>query len=232
MMKASQMISEDPLSWISRIANRLHVTWMRWTYPFASVGRDFRVAPSCDLKRSIAPYIKIGNAVWLDKDVWVNIPVAPAGNEPVIVFDEGVKISRRCVISAKNRIHFERDVIFAPSVLVMDHNHAFEDVSLPVAEQGITEGGTIRIEAGCWIGYGAAIVSGQGHLVIGKNSIIGANSVVTRSIPANSVVSGNPGRIVKSYDPSKGRWVLGGGPVRDAVKTENEECRQGTGDIR
>jgi acetyltransferase-like isoleucine patch superfamily enzyme len=75
-------------------------------------------------------------------------------------------------------------------------------------------------------------VCGQGDLVIGKHSVIGANSVVTRSIPANSVVSGNPGRIVKSYDPSKGKWVMGGGPARDAVKPESEKCLQGTGDTR
>jgi hypothetical protein len=38
---------------------------------------------------------------------------------------------------------------------------------------------------------------------------VGANSVVTRSIPPYSVVSGDPARIVKQYDFSKGKWVLG-----------------------
>jgi acetyltransferase-like isoleucine patch superfamily enzyme len=113
------------------------------------------------------------------------------------------------MISAKNLIHIGRDVVFGPSVLIMDHNHAFEDITIPIAVQGITEGGTIRIEEGCWIGIGAAIVCSQGELVIGRNSVIGANSVITRSVAPCSVVTGNPGRTVKQFDPSRGEWMLG-----------------------
>ena len=103
---------------------------------------------------------------------------------------------------------------------ITDHNHAFEDVTVPTALQGITEGGTIRIEEECWIGFGVTIVCGQGELVIGKHSVIGANSLVTRSIPPYSVVSGNPARIVKQFDPSKrdladGRTHPNGGIPRD-----------------
>jgi acetyltransferase-like isoleucine patch superfamily enzyme len=209
MKSSTHNISEDPLSWITRIANRLHSQWMRWTYPFASLGSNFCVHYSCDLRRSIAPRIEIGNSVWLDRDIWINIPVAPEGTDPVISIDEGCKIGRRCVISAKNRIHFERNVVFAPSVLVMDHNHAFEDVTVPIRRQGTTPGGTIRIEEGCWIGFGVAIVCGKGELVIGKNSVVGANAVVTRSIPPYSVATGNPARVVKHFDPSRNEWVLG-----------------------
>jgi acetyltransferase-like isoleucine patch superfamily enzyme len=209
MKSSNHNISEDPLSWITRIANKLRSQWMRSTYPFASVGSNFCIHYSCDLKRSIAPRIEIGNSVWLDRDIWINIPVAPEGTDPVISIDEGCKIGRRCVISAKNRIHFERNVVFAPSVLVMDHNHAFEDVNVPIRRQGVTPGGTIRIEEGCWIGFGVAIVCGKGELVIGKNSVIGANAVVTRSIPANSVATGNPARVVKHFDSARNEWVLG-----------------------
>jgi len=209
MNQPKHKIAEDQLSWITRIANKLRSLWMLWTYPFASVGTKFCAHYSCDMKRSIAPHIKIGNSVLLDRDVWINIPVAPGNDAPVIVIDDGCRIGRRCVISAKNRIHFERDVVFAPSVLVMDHNHAFEDVNVPIKDQGITPGGTITIEEGCWIGFGAAIVCGKGDLVIGKHSVIGANAVVTRSIPENSVVTGNPARVVKQFDPAKGEWVLG-----------------------
>ncbi len=138
MSISRQSTREDPLSWIARIASKFRSLWIRRTYPFFSLGRDFCVHYSIDLKRSIAPYIKIGDSVLIDRDVWVNIPVAPDSSEPVIQFDEGCTVGRRCVISARNRIHFERDVIFAPSVLVMDHNHAFEDVNVPIKSQGIT----------------------------------------------------------------------------------------------
>jgi len=208
---------EDPLALIERVANKLRSLWMRWTYPFASVGGKFCAHYTLDLRRSIAPYVKIGDEVLLDRDVWVNIPIIPDSPEPVIQFDDGVTVGRRCMISAKNRIHFERNVGFAPSVLVMDHNHAFEDANVPIKYQGITEGGTIRIEEGCWIGFGAAIVCGKGELVIGRNSVIGANAVVSRSVPPNSIVTGNPARVVKQFDPSKGEWVLGSSPLAKAT---------------
>jgi acetyltransferase-like isoleucine patch superfamily enzyme len=97
----------------------------------------------------------------------------------------------------------------AGHVLITDHNHTFEDVTVPIMSQGITEGGTIRIEQGAWIGFGVAIVCSQGEMVIGQNSIVASNSVVTRSIPPFSIASGNPARIVKQFDPAKESWELG-----------------------
>ena len=91
----------------------------------------------------------------------------------------------------------------------MDHNHAFEDVDVPISRQPMTPGGTIRIEEGCWIGFGAAIVSSRDELVIGRGSVVGANSVVTRSVPVYSVAAGNPARIVKQYDPASKHWQMG-----------------------
>ena len=55
-----------------------------------------------------------------------------------------------------------------------------------------------KIEDGVWIGGGAILLPG---VTIGRNSVIGAGSVVTRSIPENVVAVGNPCRVIKAIEP-------------------------------
>jgi len=214
MGKPKRNVSPDPFSLVPAIWNKLHTMWVVSTYPFVSVGKRVWFHYSCDLNRSVASHMKIGDSVSIDRGVWLNIPAPPETDEPTIILDNGCRIGRGVQISAKNRIHLERDVMVAGYAFMTDHNHAFEDVTVPTAHQGITEGGTIRIEEECWIGFGVTIVCSQGELVIGKHSVIGANSMVTRSIPPYSIVSGNPARIVKQFDPEKNSWELG---ARSAV---------------
>jgi acetyltransferase-like isoleucine patch superfamily enzyme len=196
----------DPLSWITRVACKIHSRWMQSTYPFLSIGRDFWAHYSCEISRPQTRNIRIGDNVRIDRDVWLNIPFDPGTQDAVIDVGDGSRIGRRCMISAMNSVRIEQKVILSPSILIMDHNHAFEDITVPIRDQGITEGGTIRIEEGCWIGLGVAIVCNQGELVIGRNSVIGANSVLTRSVPPYSVVAGNPAKVVKQFDASREEW--------------------------
>jgi len=200
---------KDPVQEFPRLANKLHSLWVARTYPFASIGEDVWVHYRCQLSRSIANHIRIGNGVSLAHDLRFDIPPAANRDEPAIIIEDRCGIGPYGVISARNQIHIERNIICGPSALIMDHSPAFEDVTVPILRQGMTGGGTIRIEEGCWVGCGVSIVCDQGELVIGRGSVIGANSVVTHTIPSHSVVSGNPARIVKQYDPEKKIWVLG-----------------------
>lgn len=200
-------VAEDPLDLFSRAGTWLHTAWLRNTYPLAAIGRGTSIHYSCELRRSFARYISIGENVYVGPDVWFNVTPSLNPSEAKVVLGRGCKIGRRATISAKNWISLGADVLLGPNVLIMDHNHEFSDPLAPIHAQGVTEGGRITIEENCWLGYGAAIVCGHSELILGRNSIVGANSVVTRSVPPFSIVAGNPARVVKRFDQPTGEWV-------------------------
>jgi acetyltransferase-like isoleucine patch superfamily enzyme len=201
----------DPISYLARALTKLYSIWVSLTYPFVSFGRKVSFHYTCRLARSRAHQIKIGNEVFIGKDVWLNVSALEEKDEPVLVIDDGAIVNAGAQISAKNLIHIERD-----AVLIQDHSHAYEDVTKPISKQGITEGGRIRIEQGSWIGRGAAVLCTKGELVIGRNCVVAANAVVMRSCPPYSVVFGSPAMVIRRYDFSKNKWVLGSNAAADS----------------
>lgn len=205
--KSVAVPSEDPLDFFRRALSRLYTAWVSRTYPFASKGCHLSFHCTCQLSRRRAPVISLGSSIILHRRVWLNIAGAFQGRtEPAILIGDNCSLGNDTIISARNSIRLERAVLIAQSVLIMDHGHCYEDISLPIIAQNITEGGRIVIGEGCWIGHGAAIICNQGILEVGRHCVIGANAVVTRSVPPYSIVAGNPARVVKQYDPDSETW--------------------------
>ena len=205
--RKTQPPANDPLMWVARAATKANSIWLKWTYPFEGCGTGVSIHYSCDIQRSYAHRIRIGDSVLIDRDVWVNVPVVSNRSEPSLIIGAGSNIGRRSVISAINHVCIRENVLFAPGVFVTDHNHQYLDPNLPIMAQGLTAGGTITIEENCWLGYGSMVLAGSGEVVLGRNSVVGAYSVVTKSCPPFSVLVGNPARVVKRFDPGSGMWV-------------------------
>ncbi|GAB3933736.1 acyltransferase [Larkinella terrae] len=100
-------------------------------------------------------------------------------------------------------VQIANDVIIAQHVVMSGLNHRYEDVKMSIREQPVTTR-PIVIEEECWIGANVVITAG---VTIGRHSVVAAGSVVTRDVPAYSVVGGNPTRILKQYDPASNTWV-------------------------
>jgi maltose O-acetyltransferase len=97
-----------------------------------------------------------------------------------------------CVFLDCNTIRIGDDVQIAPGVHIYTATHPIDPEE---RKSGLESALPVVIEQGVWLGGGAIICPG---VTIGANSVIGAGSVVTKSIPANVVAAGNPCRVIRS----------------------------------
>lgn len=93
------------------------------------------------------------------------------------------------------RLNIGDDVICAEDVLIMGGGHRYSDTTVPIKKQGDIGKTNLNIEDGVWIGARVLILAK--NYTIGKGAIIGAGSVVTKSVPPYSIVGGNPAKIIK-----------------------------------
>ncbi len=213
----------DPLDLLPAGLTKLHSMWLKMSYPFAAIGHKVSFHHTSRVCRPRASRISLGNSVSLREYAWLSVATEDPSGEPTIVLEDNCHVGFGSIISAKNRVYLERDVLVGQMVLIVDHNHAYEDINVPVIDQGITEGGTVRIGQGSWIGHGASIICPRGELTIGRNCVIAANSMVVRSIPDYSVAAGSPATIIRQYDPEKQAWRVGGKEAKNARSADSRQ---------
>jgi len=85
-------------------------------------------------------------------------------------------------------------VLMGPRVTLLAENHVFDDLDLPIKEQGVVRS-AIHIEDDCWLGAGSTVLAG---VTVGHGSVVAAGSVVTKDVPPGSVVAGVPAKLVRS----------------------------------
>jgi len=95
------------------------------------------------------------------------------------------------------------DVLLAQNIILSGLNHGYEDITMPISLQPVSTN-PIVIEDECWIGANVVIVSG---VTVGKHSVVAGGSVVTKNVPAYTIVAGNPAKAIKGYDGERGEWV-------------------------
>jgi len=122
---------------------------------------------------------------------------------PTIVIGNRVTSTGLLTIAAMQEVTIEDDVMLALNVLIADGMHGFENADTPYKYQKMWKISPIVIKRGCWIGQNVVIMPG---VTVGKLSIIGANSVVTKSIPDRCIAIGAPARVVKQWDEAAQRW--------------------------
>lgn len=114
----------------------------------------------------------------------------------------GSRLGRFNHVYATRRITIGRRVLTANNVYISDNLHGFADAATAIMDQPIRQITDVAIGDGTWLGQNVCVIGAT----IGRNCVVGANSVVTRDIPDFCVAVGSPARIIRRFDPTGGTW--------------------------
>jgi len=125
-----------------------------------------------------------------------------------LIIGNNVQINDFVHIAAYKDVYIGNNVLIASKVFITDINHGNYnehlqyDSSFPPARQPLSSA-KVRIEDYVWIGESVCILSGA---TIGEHAIIGAGSVVKKSIPPYSIAVGNPAKVIKKLNMTTKCW--------------------------
>jgi acetyltransferase-like isoleucine patch superfamily enzyme len=184
----------------SSLRTRLYTALI--AFQFKEAGAGIRIEPP--FKGGRLKNVCLGDKVIIHRDCWLQVFVdGPQGENAELVIKSHTAIGMGATISAAKQVTIGEYVLFARNVYVSDHGHAFFDISDPIMLQGISPPASVSIGDRSWLGQNVCVLPGAS---IGEHCVIGANSVVTSSIPDFCVAVGAPARVIKQYNKQSGQW--------------------------
>ena len=167
-------------------------------YPFllrnVTINKSFRIDGKIG--------IQISGGTSFQSGLWLYSHVTPTSIGKI-------DIGNNCSFGYNNHITsvFEvkigNEVLTANNVYISDNIHGYEDIKIPILRQPIVFKNSVVIGDGAWIGENVSVIGAR----IGRNSVIGANSVVTSDVPDYCVAVGAPAKVIKKYDSLTGLWI-------------------------
>lgn len=153
-------------------------------------------------------YIDFGKSLSIGKYCRLEVYRSSKINNPLLKFGERVQLNDFVHITTMQSVEIGNNVLMASHIYISDCQHGFysgQNASNPNEHPMERDYliAPVRIEDDVWIGEHVSILPG---VTIGKGTVIGANSVVTKSIPAYSIAVGSPAKVVKQWDNDNKTW--------------------------
>lgn len=144
-------------------------------------GTYFRVTLGRIKKANIA----IGNSCYIAGGSFFS-----AGRD--ICIGDRTYIGRNAALSC--HLNIGDDVLIASNVSFVGGDHRIDYIATPMSQSGRDEIKLITVKSNVWIGHGAIIMHG---VTINAGSVVAAGSVVTKDVPENGIVGGNPAKLIR-----------------------------------
>ena len=121
-----------------------------------------------------------------------------------ISFEDNISIGQNLHIisGGEQELRIGKNTTFSANVFVTNIDHRYDEIGTHILEQPIKSSRT-QIGENCFIGYGVVILSGT---ILGRQCIVGSNSVVRGNFPDYCVIVGSPARVIKKYNKVLKEW--------------------------
>jgi len=152
-------------------------------------------------------YIKIGRE--FTSGVGLRLDAFSLDNEICIRIGDGVQVNDYVHIGAVKLVLIGNNVLIASNVFISDHNHGIyegennQDSPDTIPLRRKLSYVPVVIEDNVWIGEFVSVLPG---VTIGKGSVVGTMSVVTKDLPPYSIAVGSPARVVKEFNFDTEKW--------------------------
>jgi acetyltransferase-like isoleucine patch superfamily enzyme len=191
-MRANNMLNRH----YARLLLRYALLKLRFGKRLQTDGICF-ICPRVTLEIGRHATLRIGRWSWIGHGSKIRV------HEGEVSIGAKTVMGQDCTISAYQHVSIGRECIIADRVMLIDFDHGVTEVERPIRLQGIYKR-DVRVGHNVWVGYGACILRG---VSVGKNSVIGTSSVVTKDVPDNAVVAGTPARVIRMREtPQAMRW--------------------------
>lgn len=196
------LLGEEATSQLARLF-RGYILGRRLGTSKMQIGPDSHVRGLSRMK--IGSNFRAGRGLWLEAITRYDDQVF----SPRLVIGDRVSASRWVHIAATHHLEIGDDCLLGSGILITDHAHGRPSTMNPMSgpppsKRPLDSNGRVVIGRNVWLGDGVVVLPG---VEIGDGVVVGANSVVSKSIPPFAVAAGVPARTIKQFDPSTEQWV-------------------------
>jgi acetyltransferase-like isoleucine patch superfamily enzyme len=179
----------------SLLNNYFNDSYRHLAYCIRFLGKEIYIDSSSRLSRksTVRIFPKKRGSIKIGKDCTVHDYAIIETYGGKIEIGENSSINHFTILRGSGGITIGSCVRIAPHCTIIASSHIFKDVGNPICLQGLEAKG-ITIKDDVWIGSNVSVLDG---VTIGKGSIIGAGSVVTKSIPEYCIAVGVPAKVIK-----------------------------------